>query len=107
MDEQVTPYGPLGLYKLDAKPREASGLGWNDSCLRLSRFESHESHETLKLPPERWGGEQSEFKTSDFYFGEIIEDPHLTNEMYQDKVWFLCWEVLPIPSSRILILDAS
>ncbi|KAA1111397.1 hypothetical protein PGTUg99_002415 [Puccinia graminis f. sp. tritici] len=92
VDGQVTPYGPLGLYKLDAKPREASGLGWNDPCLRLSRFESHESHETLKLPPERWGSEQSEFKSSDFYFGEIIQDPHLTNEMYQDK-WAIGNEV--------------
>ncbi|WAQ87107.1 hypothetical protein PtA15_8A8 [Puccinia triticina] len=88
-EEQVTPYGPLGLYKLDAKPRESSGLGWNDTSLRLSRFESQE---TLKVLPERLSGQKPEVKSSDFCFGEIIEDPHLTNEKYQDK-WAIGNEV--------------
>ncbi|KNE92318.1 hypothetical protein PSTG_14277 [Puccinia striiformis f. sp. tritici PST-78] len=86
---QVTPYGPVGLYKLDAQPREASSLGWDDSSLRLSRVQSDE---TLRGSPERFGHGEPEIKSSKFRFDEVMDDLHLTNDEYQVK-WAIGNEV--------------
>lgn len=89
-EEQVTPYGPLGLYKLDAKPREKSRIDWRASSHRLSHIMGFEGLRSRVDQPVK--ANESDLKELHFCFDEVLEDLKLPNEVYQQK-WAIGKEV--------------